>query len=228
MTPGPALLQGLARILGGDPEGSAAALEDEVRLGEYIGAHEVSAAALSEQSLRAMAGGEWNQAEVLAGQAGTVLRKGGMEDSYVTPLVCAAQARAALHRGNAAAARQELIRAQRTRPLLTYAVPHIAVQARVELVRGTGAFAASALTGAELRLLPLLATHMTFPQIARELGLSPHTIKTQAHSVYRRLDVSTRSEAVARARELGLLDRLQAGGHKGMEQTRWRRAIPPW
>ena len=41
----------------------------------------------------------------------------------------------ALHRGDAAAARQELVSAQRLRPLLTYAVPHLAVQARIELIR---------------------------------------------------------------------------------------------
>ena len=34
-----------------------------------------------------------------------------------------------------AAARQELVSAQRLRPLLTYAMPHLAVQARIELTR---------------------------------------------------------------------------------------------
>ena len=54
-------------------------------------------------------------------------------ESYVTPLVCAAQARASLRRGDVAAARRELVHAQRARPLLTYAIPHLAVQARIEL-----------------------------------------------------------------------------------------------
>jgi len=40
----------------------------------------------------------------------------------------------AIHRGDAAAARQELIKAQQPRPLLTYALPHLVVQARIELV----------------------------------------------------------------------------------------------
>jgi len=65
---------------------------------------------------------------------------------------------------------------------------------------------ASALTAAELRLLPLLATHMPIPEIAAELFLSPHTIRSQLKSVYRKLDVSSRSQAVTRSRELGLLD----------------------
>jgi LuxR family maltose regulon positive regulatory protein len=65
---------------------------------------------------------------------------------------------------------------------------------------------ASALTAAELRLLPLLATHLSFPQIGEELFLSRNTIKSQAISIYRKLGVASRSPAVTRARELGLLE----------------------
>jgi len=65
---------------------------------------------------------------------------------------------------------------------------------------------ASTLTAAELRLLPLLATHLSFPQIGEELFLSRYTIKSQAISIYRKLGVTSRSPAVARARELGLLE----------------------
>jgi DNA-binding CsgD family transcriptional regulator len=61
------------------------------------------------------------------------------------------------------------------------------------------------LTPAEQRLLPVLATHLTFAEIARELFLSRHTVKTQAISIYRKLSVSSRSQAVARAQELALL-----------------------
>jgi LuxR family maltose regulon positive regulatory protein len=64
----------------------------------------------------------------------------------------------------------------------------------------------SALTAAELRLLPLLSTHLTFKEIAERIVVSPNTIKTQAISIYRKLDASSRSEAVERAVEVGLLD----------------------
>ncbi len=64
---------------------------------------------------------------------------------------------------------------------------------------------ASTLTMAELRLLPMLATHLSFPEIGERLYLSRHTVKSQAISIYRRLDVSSRADAVDRARELGLL-----------------------
>jgi len=62
------------------------------------------------------------------------------------------------------------------------------------------------LSGAELRLLPLLATHLTYPEIGVELFLSTNTIKSQAVSIYRKLGVSSRSQAVLRLRKLGLLD----------------------
>jgi LuxR family maltose regulon positive regulatory protein len=71
---------------------------------------------------------------------------------------------------------------------------------------GSGAPGASALTAAELRLLPLLSTHLTVPEIAAELVLSPHTIKSQMKSIYRKLDAANRHQAVTRARGLGLLE----------------------
>jgi LuxR family maltose regulon positive regulatory protein len=65
---------------------------------------------------------------------------------------------------------------------------------------------AAALTTAELRLLPLLPTHLTFPEIGERLHISRHTVKTQAISIYQKLAVSSRSAAIARMRDLGLID----------------------
>jgi LuxR family maltose regulon positive regulatory protein len=64
---------------------------------------------------------------------------------------------------------------------------------------------ASSLTTAELRLLPLLATHLSFREIGERLYVSRHTVKTQAISIYRKLGVSSRSDAIARMHDLGLL-----------------------
>src|SRR4029450_2931282 len=50
-----------------------------------------------------------------------------------------------------------------------------------------GAPGASTLTAAELKLLPFLPTHLTFREIGHQLNVSPHTVKTQAISIYRRL-----------------------------------------
>jgi LuxR family maltose regulon positive regulatory protein len=62
-----------------------------------------------------------------------------------------------------------------------------------------------ALTAAELRVLPYLATHLSLKEIAAELFISRNTAKSHAVAIYRKLDATSRSEAVARATELGLL-----------------------
>jgi LuxR family maltose regulon positive regulatory protein len=62
------------------------------------------------------------------------------------------------------------------------------------------------LTAAELRILPLLLTHLSLASIADRLFLSRHTVKSQVWSMYQKLEVHTRSDAVVRARELGLLE----------------------
>jgi LuxR family maltose regulon positive regulatory protein len=244
----PALFQGLARVLSGDLEGGDAFFQTVLSVGEETNTPETVAVALGERSLLAMARGEWSRAEILAEQAGAILRRAKFEGV----LACAVQARTAVHRGDIPAARQHLVNAQRVRPTLTHAIPHLAVQARIELARAhlgladiTGARTlmreidevlrrrpalgnlvgeaqalraqlasergsiipgASALTAAELRVLPMLATHLSFPEIGAEMFLSPNTIKSQAMSIYRKLEASSRSQAVARSRELGLLE----------------------
>ena len=79
--------------------------------------------------------------------------------------------------------------------------------ARLAAERAPSTGGASSLTAAELRVLPMLATHLSFPEIAAQMFVSPHTVKSQAMSLYRKLGASSRSQAVARSRELGLLDR---------------------
>jgi LuxR family transcriptional regulator, maltose regulon positive regulatory protein len=79
------------------------------------------------------------------------------------------------------------------------------LQAELARARSSSAPQASALSAAELRVLPMLSTHLSFPEIGAPMFLSRYTVKAQATSVYRKL-VSSRSQAVARARELGLLD----------------------
>jgi LuxR family maltose regulon positive regulatory protein len=63
----------------------------------------------------------------------------------------------------------------------------------------------SSLSTAELRLVPLLSTHLSFREIGERLYVSQNTVKTQAISVYRKLGASSRSEAVQRLKEIGLL-----------------------
>jgi LuxR family transcriptional regulator, maltose regulon positive regulatory protein len=248
-SPAAVTLQGIARVLCGDLDGGDAFLQDAISI---VGAPDSLADALAERSLVAIARNQWSQAEALATEAAAVLRRARVEDCYATPLVCAVRSRIAMHRGDVPTARREVVNAQRLRHLLTYAEPHRAVQARIEMTRvylalsdatgartlmreiddllrrrpGLGTLAgeaqalraqiakmrgpsvpgASALTAAELRLLPLLSTHLSFAEIAAELFVSPNTAKTHAVSIYRKLDAGTRGQAVARARELGLLE----------------------
>ena len=247
VAPAAPALQGLARLLSGDLAGADRFFAEGLGIGE-VGAVDTLTALLCERCLVAMARNQWDQAEEFAAGARAVLLRAEAED----PFTSAVAARVAIHRGDVPAARRELVNAQRLRHLLTYATPHLAVQARIELIRvhlaladlagartlmgeiddmlrrcpGLGTLAgeakalrarlaqehgpivpgASALTAAELRVLPMLATHLSVPEIATELFLSPHTIKSQMKSIYRKLDSTSRTQTVTRARELGLLE----------------------
>jgi LuxR family maltose regulon positive regulatory protein len=246
------LYLGLAHLMAGDPDKADVLFEDAAAEGHAAGGAIGACVALAERSLLAMANGAWDLAERHLGEARTVARAAKAEDYPPTTIMYAAAARMALHRADPSRAHAELTRAQRLRPALTYALPYLAVQSRIELARchlalfdiaaartllreveeilvrrpDLGVFAmqaedlrtelshvrvsavpaASALTGAELRLLPMLSTHLSFPEIAEEMFLSPHTIKSEATSIYRKLGVSSRSHAVTRSRQLGLLD----------------------
>ena len=74
---------------------------------------------------------------------------------------------------------------------------------------------AASLSPAELRLLPLLATHLSFREIGERLYISRSTVKTEAASAYRKLLASSRSEAVEHAAELGLIEATAATGAGG-------------
>ena len=81
-----------------------------------------------------------------------------------------------------------------------------AAWARADSFSASTVLRPSSLTAAELRVLGLLPTHLSFREIAGKLHVSANTIKTQAHAVYRKLDACSRTEAVHNARLVGLLD----------------------
>ena len=64
----------------------------------------------------------------------------------------------------------------------------------------------AALTVAELRVLQLLTTHLTIPEIADRLYVSRNTVKSQTIAIYRKLGTSSRSGAVHAASVAGLLE----------------------
>jgi LuxR family transcriptional regulator, maltose regulon positive regulatory protein len=61
------------------------------------------------------------------------------------------------------------------------------------------------LSKTELRVLRYLPTHLSAPEIARELFVSPNTVRTHIRSLYAKLGTHGREETVVRARGLGLL-----------------------
>ena len=62
-----------------------------------------------------------------------------------------------------------------------------------------------ALSDAELRVLGYLPSNLTAAEIASELVVSTNTVRTHMRHIYAKLDAHSRSEAVVRARELGLV-----------------------
>ena len=241
--------EGISYLLEGDPDraGPVLARADDVAIG--AGSLPLAALIMAERCAVAAHRGDWPAVTALAQRAVGIVEDGCLGDYWTSALVYAWAARAELHRKDIPQARYYLGRASRLRPLLTYVLPAVSVQALLEMACAyltladhggaaavlaqtrdilqqrpdlgvlpgqaaglrsrlatlkTGSAGASSLTAAELRLLPLLSTHLSFREIGERLFVSPHTIKTQAYSAYRKLGVSSRSDAVARARELGL------------------------
>ncbi len=54
-------------------------------------------------------------------------------------------------------------------------------------------------------MLRLLRSTLSLREIGQQLYLSPNTVKTHAKAIYRKLDVSTRHDAIARGRDIGIL-----------------------
>jgi len=61
------------------------------------------------------------------------------------------------------------------------------------------------LSSRELEVLHLMALGRTNQEIARQLIVAPGTVKAHAASIYRKLGVANRTEAVARAGQIGIL-----------------------
>jgi LuxR family maltose regulon positive regulatory protein len=128
------LLVGIAHLLAGDPDAADHSLADAAEVGEDAGV-DSAMVALAERSLLAMGRGEWQQAEALAERAAAGAHRTWLEQYPSGALLHAVTARLAIHRGDVARARDDLARAGRLRATLTWALPHLAVQVRLELAR---------------------------------------------------------------------------------------------
>jgi LuxR family maltose regulon positive regulatory protein len=78
------------------------------------------------------------------------------------------------------------------------------LQRLTDAIPAAGQTGAASITPAERRVLQLLKTHLSFSEIGDALLRSRNTVKTQAISIYRKLDVGSRGEAVEQATKLGL------------------------
>ncbi len=242
-------VEGVSYLLEGDLDRADAVLAHAYDSAIGDGSPPLAALTLAERFLIAAERDDRPVADRLVRRAVEIVETGGFDGYWTSALVFAAAARSAAYGGDIPAARGFARRAARLRPLLTYALPVVSVQALIELARayvslaelaGAGAVleqasgilqqrpdlgslaatveqlksvvgqfdgiakGASALTTAELRLVPLLSTHLTMPEIGDRLFISRHTVKTQTLSLYRKLGVSSRGEAVARISQLGL------------------------
>lgn len=82
----------------------------------------------------------------------------------------------------------------------------LAARARPETFqRNDAALAALGLTGQEVKVLERLAAGRSNKEIARDLGLSPNTVKTHVANLFGKLEVSRRTQAIGKARELALI-----------------------
>ena len=128
--------------------------------------------------------GAWVEAEEFAERALRVAHRARLDEYPTTAFVCALAARVALHRGEAQRAHELLARAQRLRLGLTYAIPHLAVQCRLELVRAYLALADAG--GAETMLREIEAVLRRQPDLGTlrsevdELRASLKTVRADA------------------------------------------------
>ena len=81
----------------------------------------------------------------------------------------------------------------------------LAIADRVALGAAVPTVRTELLSKREQRVLRYLPTRLTTREIATELYISMNTLKTHLKSIYRKLDATSRGDAVARAKSLGLL-----------------------
>lgn len=82
---------------------------------------------------------------------------------------------------------------------------HLAAVAALPATRGAAPRAVVELTQRELSIVALLPTHLSNAEIGARLSLSVNTVKSNLKANYRKLDATTRTEAVDAATAAGLL-----------------------
>ena len=228
--------EGISYLVQGDHDRADPILAHAFDVATGANALPLAALILAERCIVAAHRDRWTEVAALARRAVAIVEAGRFEDYWTSALVYAWAARAVLHQGDIPKARYYVGCAARLRPLLTYALPVVSVQALLELARSYIALAdpggsaavlgqvhdilqqrpdlgvlpglaeelqsrlakikavavgASSLTAAELRLLPLLSTHLscsgrsasgcTSPRIQLRHRRTPSTESSGSH-----------------------------------------------
>ena len=151
---GPALLvHGVSLALNGRSSAAHDSLEAAVEVGLGGGALMAATMALSWQSSLAMAREDWASAEQFCARSADLLSRGQFEEYPFSGISCAVSARCAARKGDRAAAEHQMVKTQRVLPLLTRALPWLAIQTRVEL--GRAQLAMGEVSGCRVLLLEL-------------------------------------------------------------------------
>ena len=244
-------MQAEALLLTGDVDQAAAVFTEASPLAATMSNTDSLVDSEAELAILAMDRGRWAEAAEHVERALAAIDENRLHDYAISVLAFAGAARLAAHRGDLNETNRQLTQAMRARPSLTFALPYLAVRARLQLAKvhwaiadqmtarhllleiddilvhrpalGTlveqvaefrptvtsaaqvGAAHASPLTPAELRLLPYLQTHLNIREIAARLFISRNTVNSEVTSIYRKLGVSSRSDAVRQATTIGLL-----------------------
>src|SRR5262249_34943995 len=122
-------------LLDGEPARAEPILERALDVAAHVGAPPVTAVILALQCNVAALRESWSEVAALAERAVAIVQAGHLDDYFTSALVYAWAARAALHQGDSSQGRFYLGRASRLRPLLTYMLPVLSVQALLEMAR---------------------------------------------------------------------------------------------
>jgi LuxR family maltose regulon positive regulatory protein len=90
-------------------------------------------------------------------------------------------------------------------PTASHAVSAVEPSVQTSSTLRSGQALVEPLSGRELQVLHLIAQGRTNQEIAQQLVVARGTVKAHASHIYRKLDVANRTEAVAHARQLGIL-----------------------